>query len=202
MCNGPPSGPGRAWTCVRRVGRHAKGLVRGIAPSAAPPSAASSMIFKCRTYHRADLEQQLADLGDNILKHSDTLKSLRGSLDSLERYVDSLGSAQVDPVPRTLEDLARAVGVSFDDGVEQLASRLHGSGVRSLASLLVQDEFYSQTLAERAGRPVPSARTRSPCRGARSPSSPARRIGSRRTARGGIPPGRRHDSFAHTGSVS
>ena len=106
---------------------------------------------------RADLEQRLAGLGDDILEHSDTLKSLRDSLDSLDRYVDSLGSARVDPVPRTLEELARAVGVSFDDGIERLASRLHGSGVRSLASLLVQDVFYRQTLGRDGGtiRPHP-----------------------------------------------
>ena len=106
---------------------------------------------------RAALEQRLAELGDDILEHSDTLKGLRDSLDSLDRYVDSLGPARVDPVPRTLEELARAVGVSFDDGVERLASRLHGSGVRSLASLLVQDVFYGQTLGRDGGtiRPHP-----------------------------------------------
>jgi len=63
---------------------------------------------------RATLEQRLAELGDDILEHSDTLKSLRDSLDSLDRYVDSLGSTHVDLVPRTLEELARAVGVSFN----------------------------------------------------------------------------------------
>ena len=106
---------------------------------------------------RETLEQHLAELGDDILLHSDTLKSLRESLDTLDQYVDSLGEARVDPVPRTLEELARAVGVSFDDGVAQLASRLHGSGVRSLASLLVQDVFYSQTLGVDGGsvRPHP-----------------------------------------------
>ena len=106
---------------------------------------------------RAGLEQRLAELGDDILEHSGTLKNLRDSLESLNQYVDSLGSARVDPVPRTLEELARAVGVSFDDGVERLASRLHGSGVRSLASLLVQDVFYGETLGRDGGtiRPHP-----------------------------------------------
>jgi putative ATP-dependent endonuclease of OLD family len=107
--------------------------------------------------NRVDLEERLAELGDDILQHSDTLKGLRDSLDSLDRYVDALGSARVDPVPQTLEELARVVGVSFDDGVELLASRLHGSGVRSLASLLVQDVFYGQTLGRDGGtiRPHP-----------------------------------------------
>ena len=106
---------------------------------------------------REDLEQRLAALGDEILSHSDTLQSVRDSLNLLDRYVDSLGAARVDPVPRTLEELARAVGVSFDDRGDRLASRLHGSGVRSLASLLVQDVFYSQTLGVDGGsiRPHP-----------------------------------------------
>ena len=106
---------------------------------------------------REDLEQRLAALGEDILRHSDTLQNVRDSLDSLDQYVDALGAARVDPVPRTLEELARSVGVSFDSGVEPLASRLHGSGVRSLASLLVQDVFYSQTLGVDGGeiRPHP-----------------------------------------------
>ena len=108
---------------------------------------------------REALEQRLEALGDDILMHSDTLQGLRDSLDSLDRYVDSLGAARVDPVPRTLEELARAVGVSFLDGSDPLASRLHGSGVRSLASLLVQDVFYRQALGVDGGTIRPHAIT-------------------------------------------
>ena len=106
---------------------------------------------------RDQLEQELAQLGDDILRHSGTLKGLRDSLNSLDRYVDAIGDARVDPVPRTLEELARTVGVSFGTGADPLASRLHGSGVRSLASLLAQDVFYSQTLGIDGGdiRPHP-----------------------------------------------
>ena len=106
---------------------------------------------------REALEQRLAALGDDILSHSDTLQNVRRTLDSLDHYVGALGAARIDPVPRTLEELARSVGVSFAGGDEQLASRLHGSGVRSLASLLVQDVFYSQTLGVDGGevRPHP-----------------------------------------------
>ncbi len=108
---------------------------------------------------RQSLEQQLADLGDEILGHSLTLQELRNSLNSLDLYVDAVGAARVDPVPRTLEELAHTVGVSFDDGAAPLASRLHGSGVLSLASLLVQDVFYRQTLGADSGdiRPHPVA---------------------------------------------
>ena len=106
---------------------------------------------------REALEQRLADLGGEILQHSRTLGGLRDSLDSLDRYVDALGPTRVDPVPRTLEELARTVGVSFGDGTDHLASRLHGSGVRSLASLLVQDVFYREALGVDGGdiRPHP-----------------------------------------------
>ena len=106
---------------------------------------------------RAALEEQLAVLGNDITQTSETLTVLTESLNSLDRYLDSLGEARVDPVPRTLEELARTVGVSFDDGSGSLASRLHGSGVRSLASLLVQDVFYGQSLGidGRAIRPSP-----------------------------------------------
>ncbi|WP_419837531.1 ATP-dependent nuclease [Candidatus Poriferisodalis sp.] len=106
---------------------------------------------------RDALERELARLGDDILQHSDTLRTLRTSLSLLDRYVDALGEVCVDPVPRTLEELARAVGVSFGSGADSLASRLHGSGVRSLASLLAQDLFYSQTLGVDGGdiRPHP-----------------------------------------------
>ncbi len=106
---------------------------------------------------RESLERQLSELGEDILESSKTLSGLRDSLNSLDHYVDAVGSAQVDPVPRTLEELARSVGVSFDDGSEPLPSRLHGSGVRSLASLLVQDVFYRQALGADGGdiRPHP-----------------------------------------------
>ena len=106
---------------------------------------------------REALERRLSELGGEILQHSRTLGGLRDSLDSLDRYVDAVGATRVDPVPRTLEELARTVGVSFGDGTGHLASRLHGSGVRSLASLLVQDVFYRETLGADGGdiRPHP-----------------------------------------------
>lgn len=106
---------------------------------------------------RTVLEQDLESLGEKILLHSATLSTLRDSLNSLDCYVDAVGDARVDPVPRTLEELARTVGVSFGAVEDPLASRLHGSGVRSLASLLTQDVFYSRSLGIDGGdlRPHP-----------------------------------------------
>lgn len=106
---------------------------------------------------RDSLEQKLALLGEHILQKSVTLQELRNSLNNLDRYVDKIGNTQVNPVPQTLEELARTVGVSFGDQAGGLPSRLQGSGVRSLASLLVQDVFYRESLGVDGGdiRPHP-----------------------------------------------
>lgn len=88
------------------------------------------------------LETQLAKLGANVVEQSDTLQELRTVLETLDKYMDAMGTAKVDAVPGSLEELARTVGVSFDTGQGQVAARLQGSGVRSLASLQVQDLFY------------------------------------------------------------
>ena len=91
---------------------------------------------------REELESRLTALGNDIVEGSETLKELRTALETLDRYLDSLGKVQVNTVPNSLEELARTIGVSFGAGQEHLAARLQGSGVRSLASLQVQDLFY------------------------------------------------------------
>ena len=91
---------------------------------------------------REELESRLTELGNDIVERSETLKELRTALETLDRYLDTLGNVRVNAVPNSLEELARTIGVSFGTGQEHLAARLQGSGVRSLASLQVQDLFY------------------------------------------------------------
>ena len=91
---------------------------------------------------REDLKNRLAELGGDIVEQSDTLRELRKALETLDKYMDAMGTAKMNAVPGNLEELARTVGVSFDRGQGQVAARLQGSGVRSLASLQVQDLFY------------------------------------------------------------
>ena len=149
---------------------------------------------------REDLEQRLAALGEDILRHSDTLQNVRDSLDSLDQYVDALGAARVDPVPRTLEELARSVGVSFDSGVEPLASRLHGSGVPQSRVAPSAGRLLQPDSGRRRRRNPPA-----PCdtdRRARGPSAPTRGIRSRRAAEGGWTSGDRDDAFALAGGIS
>ena len=89
-----------------------------------------------------ELEGRLTALGNDIVDRSETLQELRAALENLDRYLDELGKVRIDAVPGSLEELARTIGVSFGASQEHLAARLQGSGVRSLASLQVQDLFY------------------------------------------------------------
>ncbi len=91
---------------------------------------------------REELKNRLAELGGDIVEQSYTLLELHKALKTLDKYMDAMGTAKVNAVPGSLEELARTVGVSFDRGQGQVAARLQGSGVRSLASLQVQDLFY------------------------------------------------------------
>lgn len=95
---------------------------------------------------RAELEEQLVQLGIQLNAKSATLQDLHSALDALHRYVDPVGSVAVDAVPRTIEELSRVVGVGFDSAHGLLATRLHGSGVRSLASLQVQSVFHRRVI--------------------------------------------------------
>ena len=91
---------------------------------------------------RGGLESKLSELGEEIVNRSGTLKDLRNTLETLNQFLDAIGKARIDAVPGSLEELARTIGVSFATEEEQLAARLQGSGVLSLASLQVQDLFY------------------------------------------------------------
>lgn len=91
---------------------------------------------------REDLESKLSELGEDIVNRSGTLKDLRSNLETLNQFLDAIGEPRINAVPDSLEELARTIGVSFGTEEEQLAARLQGSGVLSLASLQVQDLFY------------------------------------------------------------
>lgn len=95
---------------------------------------------------RSDLESRLSSLGEEIASRSATLIQLRTAIDQLATYVGEVGAVRIDPVPASLEELARTVGVSFDSAAKPIPSRLQGSGVRSLGSLQVQRAFFDHRL--------------------------------------------------------
>lgn len=106
---------------------------------------------------RGDLELRLVDLSAAIVAGSGTLASIRRSLDALNRSVGSIGSPGFNPIPVTLEELARSLSIELDSGHGSLPIRMHGAGARSLASLQVQGVLYERLLGADGGsvRPHP-----------------------------------------------
>jgi putative ATP-dependent endonuclease of OLD family len=106
---------------------------------------------------RADLELRLAGLSADIVAGSGTLASVSRSLDALNRAVGSIGAPGINPIPITLEELARSLSIDLDSGHGALPIRMHGAGARSLASLQIQGVLYERLLGADGGslRPHP-----------------------------------------------
>jgi putative ATP-dependent endonuclease of OLD family len=96
--------------------------------------------------NRQALEGQLAGLGRSIVSGSATLTSVRVALEELHQLIGSMGVPHLNPLPLTLEELARSVSVDLNTGTGALPIRMHGSGSRSLASLQVQGVLYDRRL--------------------------------------------------------
>lgn len=106
---------------------------------------------------RATLEADLVKLSDAIVAGSDTLQAVSDALAALNRSVGSIGSPAINPLPVSLEELARSLSIDLDTGSGALPIRLHGSGARSLASLQIQGVLYERLLGADGGmlRPHP-----------------------------------------------
>lgn len=106
---------------------------------------------------RADLELRLAGLSADIVAGSGTLASVSRSLDALDRAIGSIGAPGINPIPITLEELARSLSIDLDSGHGALPIRMHGAGARSLASLQIQGVLYERLLGADGGsvRPHP-----------------------------------------------
>lgn len=113
---------------------------------------------------RATLEQQLADLSEAIVAGSNTLGAVTGALHHLNRAIGSIGAPGVNPLPITLEELARTLSIDLDSGNGSLPIRFHGAGARSLASLQVQGVLYDRLLGADGGalRPHPTTLVEEP----------------------------------------
>lgn len=97
---------------------------------------------------RQALEGDLKSLGATIVARSATLASVRESLEKLHQLIGSMGVPFLNPLPVTLEELARSVSIDLDTGAGALPIRMHGSGSRSLASLQVQGVLYDRRLGK------------------------------------------------------
>lgn len=101
---------------------------------------------------REALEERLSVLGVEIVEHSAALSSVRQELELLGQYVETVGSASVQPIPPRLEEVGRSISIEFDTGSGSVPIRYHGSGARSLAALQTQGVMY----AKRLGRDGPA----------------------------------------------
>lgn len=106
---------------------------------------------------RAVLETDLASLSDAIVAGSDTLRAVKAALATLNQSVGSIGSPAINPLPISLEELARSLSIDLDTGAGALPIRLHGAGARSLTSLQIQGVLYERLLGADGGsvRPHP-----------------------------------------------
>lgn len=103
---------------------------------------------------RESLESELKDLGGRIVIGSGSLAAVKESLHNADGRVGGFGRPELNPLPLRLEELTRSVSVDIDAGSGSLPLRFHGSGPRSLASLLVQAVLYERRLG-RDGPTVP-----------------------------------------------
>lgn len=103
---------------------------------------------------RAAIEERLADVGAQIVSSSAALGAVTNALHAMDKAVGGIGTPQLEPLPLRLEELSRTVAINLDSGSGSLPIRLHGAGVRSLASLQVQSVLYDR----RVGRDGPALR--------------------------------------------
>lgn len=97
---------------------------------------------------RPKLEGQLRAVSDEIATQSASLRAVRDSVQGGSSTVGGIGKPVLNPLPPTLEELSRFVSVDLDTGSGALPLRLHGSGARSLSSMLVHGVVYER----RSGR--------------------------------------------------
>lgn len=103
---------------------------------------------------RTAIEERLADVGAQIVSSSAALGAVTDALRAMDEAVGGIGTPRLEPLPLRLEELGRTVAINLDSGSGSLPIRLHGAGVRSLASLQVQSVLYDR----RVGRDGPALR--------------------------------------------
>ena len=96
------------------------------------------------------IEADLRSLTATISESSPTLQAMRSALAEVEGLTTS-GSAQVNVLPSTANELARTASIGFGTQETHLPMRFHGSGIRSLASLQVQRVSFEAMPGEDAG---------------------------------------------------
>ena len=104
---------------------------------------------------RAELEGRLAALGADIVESSASLAAVEAALAAGGQAIGGFGRPELNALPPRLGELARSVSVDLDVGGGGLPMRLHGSGPRSLASLLTHQVLYERRLGQDGPEQIP-----------------------------------------------
>jgi putative ATP-dependent endonuclease of OLD family len=97
---------------------------------------------------RESIEGDLEALSARIVGESRTLAAVEASLKKAESRVGGFGQPTLSPIPARIEELSRSVSLDLDTGTGGIPLRLHGSGPKSLASLLVQSVLYDRRMGK------------------------------------------------------
>lgn len=95
---------------------------------------------------RRQIEDELQALGAAIVDASGSLAAVSRAFAAGDDAMGGFGKPALNPLPPNLSELARSVSIDLDVGTGPLPMRLHGSGPRSLASLLTHQVFYQRRL--------------------------------------------------------
>jgi putative ATP-dependent endonuclease of the OLD family len=95
---------------------------------------------------RQRIEGELEALGGDIVAASGSLGAMSDALRKGDKVTAGFGTPSLAPLPLRLEELSRALSLDLDSGSGPLPVRFHGSGPRSLASVLVQQVVYERRL--------------------------------------------------------
>lgn len=83
------------------------------------------------------LENQLANLAQQINSESPVIEKLANNLDQLSRYQSEINSVNLESLPTNIEEIARSINIIITNNNRKIPLRYQGLGSRGFASLLV-----------------------------------------------------------------
>lgn len=83
------------------------------------------------------LEEQLENIAQNINNSSPIIKNLTHNLKKIVKSQSGIDSLNLEPLPTTIEEIARSIDVTVTNHNRKLPLRYQGLGSRSLATLMV-----------------------------------------------------------------
>lgn len=92
------------------------------------------------------LEARAAKLSSEIMSASSRLADMQQTLHSIATQSDTVGTPSIAALPQSLDEVGSSVEISLATTNDSLPLRFHGSGARSLSSLMIHGAMYRQLL--------------------------------------------------------